>query len=164
MKYKQSINLLLLGLVLLLASGCARGNANKSINHAQGKDAAPPQKLLLFQKTPCYGTCPAYNATFYSDGTINYEGFRYVPVTGTLTLQLSEKQLQQVKEMLHKLDYTSLKYTYLSPYTDLPSSYLTFYENDREVRRIKHQQDGPEALQGTITYLHKLVMELLEAK
>jgi len=164
MKYKQSINLLLLGLVLLLASGCARGKANQSIIHTQGHDVAPPQKLLLFQKTPCYGTCPAYNATFYSDGTINYEGFRYVPVTDTLTLQLSEKQLQQVKEMLHKLDYTSLKDTYLSPYTDLPSSYLNFYENDREVRRIKHQQDGPEALQGTITYLHELVMELLEAK
>lgn len=164
MKYKQIINLILLGLVLLLASGCARGSANQSINQSQGTDAAPPQKLLLFQKTPCYGTCPAYNVTFYSDGTVLYEGFRYVPVTDTLTLQLSEKQLQEVKEMLRKLDYTSLNDTYLSPYTDLPSSYLTFYENDREVRRIKHQQNGPETLQQTITYLHELVMELLEAK
>ena len=164
MKYKQSINLLLLGLVLLLASGCARGTANQRINHSPGTDTGPPQKLLLFQKTPCYGTCPAYNATFYSDGTIHYEGFRYVPVTGALTLHLSEKQLQQLKETLDNLDYTSLEDTYLSPYTDLPSSYLTFYENDREVRRIKHQQDGPETLQQTITYLHELVMELLEAK
>ncbi len=164
MKYKQSINLLLLGLVLLLASGCARGSANQSINQSQGTNAAPPQKLLLFQKTPCYGTCPAYNATFYSDGTVLYEGFRYVPVTDTLTLQLSQKQLDQVKEALHSLDNTSLNDTYLSPYTDLPSSYLTFYENDREVRRIKHQQNGPETLQQTITYLHELVMELLEAK
>ncbi|WP_276495700.1 DUF6438 domain-containing protein [Pontibacter litorisediminis] len=150
------IAITLLGTAVL--SNCATGSAQSS--HRQG----PPQKLLLFQKTPCYGTCPTYNATFYSDGTVLYEGFRYVPVQDTLRLQLSEKQLKQVEATLQGLDYTALDNSYLSPYTDLPSSYLTFYKQGKEVKRVKHQQGGPEKLQQVIKQLHELVIPLVEAE
>lgn len=155
MKYNFS-SCLIFWFGLILLGSCASGKTRESIKNE------PPQKLLLFQKTPCYGTCPAYNATFYSDGKVFYEGFRYVPVLDTLTLQLTPEQLQEVKHAIQELDYTSLESSYPSPYTDLPSSYLTFYEGGREVKRVKHQQDGPEKLQKTIRQLHDLVMSLLK--
>ncbi|WP_415837241.1 DUF6438 domain-containing protein [Pontibacter korlensis] len=123
-----------------------------------------PQELLLFQKTPCYGTCPAYNATFYSDGTVLYEGLRYVPVQDTLSLRLTKNQLQEVQATLKDLNHTSLENNYLSTFTDIPSSYLTFYKDNKEVKRIKHQQEGPEKLQQVIKQLHELVMQLLNER
>ncbi|WP_299757470.1 DUF6438 domain-containing protein [uncultured Pontibacter sp.] len=150
----------LLWFSIILLSSCTK--VKSQINQVQAQ--VQPQKLLLFQKTPCYGTCPAYNATFYTDGSVFYEGFRYAPVQDTLTLQLSKEQLQTLKITVKDLDYTSLKDNYLSPYTDLPSSYLTFYEQDKEVRRIKHQQEGPKQLQEFIKELEQLVMQLLKIK
>ncbi|MCX2741622.1 DUF6438 domain-containing protein [Pontibacter anaerobius] len=150
------LSLVLLGSILL--AGCVKGTAQRNEPQKQ------PQKLLLFQKTPCFGTCPAYNATFYSDGSLLYEGFRYVPVQDTVRLQLTQEQLKQVQKSVQELDYTSLESSYLSPYTDLPSSYLTFYENDKEVKRVKHQVEGPEKLQQIIKELHELVMLLLTEK
>ncbi len=138
------------------------GCASSTVQSTQAQE--PPHKLLLFQKTPCYGTCPAYNATFYSDGSILFEGFRYVPVLDTVQLELTQEQLQKVQASLRELDYTSLESSYLSPYTDVPSTYLTFYEHDKEVKRVKHQQGGPEQLQQTISELHELVMRLLQEK
>lgn len=145
----------LLCLVLILFTSCATSKAQNN------ESTEAPQKLLLFQKTPCYGTCPAYNATFYSDGSLIYEGFRYVPVQDTVKLQLTQEQLQKVQTSIQELNYTSLENSYLSNYTDLPSSYLTFYENDKEVKRVKHQQAGPQELQQTIKELHEMVMQLL---
>lgn len=146
----RQVYLFLLPLCLLLA--CA------------AKRSAPPpqadaQPLLLFQKTPCYGTCPAYNATIYSDGRIRYEGLRYAPVQDTLYLQLEKKQLEELQQKVNKLSYNTFKSSYLSPYTDMPSTYITFYEQGREGKRVKHQQGGPEALQQLLKQLDTWVME-----
>lgn len=149
------------GLLLLLCAliGLACTAKPKSNNQTDNK---PRELLLLFQKTPCYGSCPAYNASFYSDGSIRYEGFRHVPVQDTLWLQLSKEQLSLVKESLESIDYPSLESTYNSPYTDLPSTYLTFYQEGKEMKCIKHQQNGPEKLRKLIENLDELVMELVQ--
>ncbi|WP_181163606.1 DUF6438 domain-containing protein [Pontibacter mangrovi] len=147
---------LLLG--VLLIAGCAAADKVES----RGDKA--PEKLLLFQKTPCFGTCPAYNATLYTDGSIAYVGLRYVPIKDSLQLQLPEKEFLELRKALQELNYPSLQKTYLSSYTDLPSTYLTFYENGKEQKRVKHQQDGPKALQDFITTLHEQIMQLVQEK
>ncbi|OKL41714.1 DUF6438 domain-containing protein [Pontibacter flavimaris] len=157
--YRNYWLLPLLWLGCLLAGGCASSTAQGTQAQQGALD-----KLLLFQKTPCYGTCPAYNATFYSDGSILFEGFRYVPVLDSVRLQLTPEQLQKVQASLRNLNYTALESSYPSPYTDMPSTYLTFYEQGREVKRVKHQQEGPAQLQQTIGELHELVMRLLVGK
>ncbi|RIJ41504.1 DUF6438 domain-containing protein [Pontibacter oryzae] len=120
--------------------------------------------ILMFQKTPCYGTCPAYNATFYSNGKVYYEGLRYAPLQDTATFYLSGQQLHTLQKQLKDLKYTSLDDSYLSPYTDLPSSYFTFYQNGMEAKRVKHQRGGPDALQQFVTYLEGEVARLATEK
>ena len=96
----------------------------------------------------------------YEDGSITYIGYRNAPVEDTLQLRLPKQNLQQLQEALAALNYISLQSTYLSQRTDQPSTYLTFYQNCREVKRIKHQEGGPpellqfqEMVEGMITGL-----------
>lgn len=149
--------LLLMSSTLLLA--CK--SITPSVSETEQAEVTP---LIMFQKTPCYGTCPAYNATFYSNGKVYYEGFRYAPLQDTATFYLSGQKLQTLQKQLKDLEYTSLDDNYLSPYTDLPSSYLTFYQDGKEVKRVKHQHGGPDALQQFVMYLQEEVTRLATGK
>ncbi|GHA57894.1 DUF6438 domain-containing protein [Pontibacter akesuensis] len=154
-RYKLFLLLLFVGFVLG-TSGCA------STTSCNVQTATNAQPVLLFQKTPCYGSCAAYNATLYADGSIRYEGIRNTPVMGELTLCLPAKQLKKVEAHLKLLDVAALKDNYLSPFTDLPSSYLTFYSQNKAEIRIKHQQDGPAELQQLIMLLDRAVTQLVQ--
>lgn len=136
--YFHTLVLLLAGLCSLPLSGCRNAAASDTVQASQ--------PLLLFQKTPCYGFCPAYDATIYEDGSITYIGYRNAPIEDTLQLCLTSGQLQQLKTSMDSLNYASLQSAYLSQRTDQPSTYFTFYQNGREVKRIKHQEGGPPEL------------------
>ncbi|MBF9254353.1 hypothetical protein I2I11_13690 [Pontibacter sp. 172403-2] len=151
--------LFLSGFCGILLSGCAAATACHTSDVAQ-----TPQPLLLFQKTPCYGSCPAYDATIYEDGSITYIGYRNAPVEDTLQLCLPKQDLQQLQKAVEALNYTSLQNVYRSQRTDQPSTYLTFYQNSREVKRIRHQEGGPPELLQFQEMVEELVMRLVEEK
>ena len=44
---------------------------------ADTKEAGP---VITFQRTPCFGTCPGYSMKVYTDGRVEYEGTRAVPL------------------------------------------------------------------------------------
>src|SRR5712691_7505714 len=39
-----------------------------------------PQVVITLERTMCYGTCPAYTLRITGDGSVEYEGMRYVRV------------------------------------------------------------------------------------
>jgi len=151
--------LFLSGIYSMLLSGCTSARARHTPGAAQ-----TPQPFLLFQKTPCYGFCPAYDAKIYEDGGINYIGYRNAPVEDTLQLCLPKQDLLQLKKAAKALNYTSLQSAYRSQRTDQPSTYVTFYQNGREVKRIRHQEGGPEQLLQFQEMLDNLVMRLVEER
>ena len=38
---------------------------------------------VTLERTPCFGYCPSYKVTLKSDGTIIYEGKKFVQMMGT---------------------------------------------------------------------------------
>ncbi|WP_161891199.1 DUF6438 domain-containing protein [Pontibacter russatus] len=112
----------------------------------QKPSSLPVQPVLLFQKTPCLGTCPAYNATLYTDGSVAFVPFERGAAQDTLLLQIPEQEFIQLKQQLQTLHYRYLQGSYRSQWSDMPSAYFTFYENGRAVKRVRHQEGGPEAL------------------
>ncbi|WP_439882482.1 DUF6438 domain-containing protein [Pontibacter sp. MBLB2868] len=141
-------------LLLLCILGC-KVNSNCQTS---GKNAAAPP-LLQIQKTPCYGPCPAYEATVMENGMVTFVGWDNVPVSDTVQMCFTEKEMNELKKAIEKLDYTSLQTSYGSQWTDIPTTYLTFYQNGKQVKRIKHQKGGPEAL---VTFQKNLNDKLLE--
>jgi hypothetical protein len=71
--------------------------------------------VITMERTVCFGTCPAYKVTVYGNGTVMYEGFRFVAVEGR----------QKVKELVsqfYKHGFFSLKDRYEEQMTDLSST------------------------------------------
>ncbi|MDX5480463.1 MAG: DUF6438 domain-containing protein [Hymenobacteraceae bacterium] len=149
---------------LLLLSAFLHGCGSTNACSASSGKQDPVQPLLFFQKTPCYGSCPAYDAMLYEDGSITFVGYAHVPATDTLQLCLPKQELARLRAAMQELDYASLQSSYLSQWTDVPSTYITFYRGGKEVKRIKHQEGGPEKYVHFQEWLHERIMQQLEAK
>lgn len=82
----------------------------------------------------------------YTDGSVAYVPFKNALAQDTLQLQLTKQELQQLKQRIEGLEYNNLNTSYLSGWSDVSSAYFTFYENGKELKRVKHQEGGPQAL------------------
>ncbi len=139
-------------------------SCNKTVARQQLATQANREPLLLFQKTPCLGICPAYNASLYPDGNVVYVAFQTAQAQDTLQFQLTAPELTELKQLLKSLDYTTLERSYLSGWSDVSSTYITFYEAGKEVKRVKHQEGGPQNLVQFITWLGPLLEEKARVK
>lgn len=124
----------------------------------------PAQPLLVFQKTPCLGICPFYEAHIATDGSILFIGREHVPVVDTVHFQLAPAELKALRQEIDKLNVSQLRDSYMTEWSDMPSTISTFYENGKEVKRVKHQEGGPQALLDFQDRLHRRLMEFAEAE
>ncbi|SIT76764.1 DUF6438 domain-containing protein [Pontibacter indicus] len=145
-----------LGLGLVMSTSCSTAQ-----NHRAQAAVAP---LLHFQKTPCLGTCPSYEATVLENGTIRFFGYSDVPVVDSVTFTLTPRQLEALRQDISQLDYTALRDTYLTNWSDMPSTITTFYKDGKEVKRVKQEEGGPKALLDFQEKVHTLLMDLADAE
>ena len=144
----------------MLVSSCNTTNAGQS-----NTDKQHSKQLLQFMKTPCYGPCPAYQADIMDDGSVvfvSWGNIAQVADDDTLMLRLNKQELKELKADIKALNYTSFQETYLSDWTDRPTSYLTFYTDGKSVKRIKHQEGGPEALTNFQKKLDQTIISLVK--
>lgn len=142
-------------MVLLSLSGC-RSSKDK-MQEVPDISAKP---FLIFQKTPCYGPCSAYEAKILENGTVQFIDWQSELREDTLLLAISKKNMKALQKQVQQLDYSAWERAYLSGWSDMPTTYLTFYKNGKEVKRVKHQEGGPENLLDFMNSLHELIMHL----
>lgn len=117
-------------------------------------NTAPGDTALVFKRTPCYGTCPAYTATVFRNGQVSYFGERFVPVTGQHSLSLSQPIVMAMLEEARHLNFTQLAPSYRAGATDLPATVVTVYlPGQRRHEVFAERSAAPPALQGYIDYL-----------
>jgi Domain of unknown function (DUF6438) len=108
----------------------------------QSPPAPTPAPLVLsLSRSVCYGTCPEYVATLYEDGTLSYEGKRFVKVTGARTKTLDADTVARVKRALSDPTFTALPPHCCDCYewTDNPTTTITFmFEGTRRVVEHYH--------------------------
>jgi hypothetical protein len=78
--------------------------------------------VITMERTMCFGTCTTHSLAIYGNGTVNYEGFAFVAVTGSHTYQISKEKVEQLVREFHRINYFSLEDRYEEPVTDLPST------------------------------------------
>ncbi len=78
-----------LGLLMLMLIGAVSGDAQGT---GTGKDVA-----ITLERGACFGACPVYTVNILEDGTVIYEGERFVAVTGQ---QISEIPVETVAAMV----------------------------------------------------------------
>ncbi|GAB3200226.1 hypothetical protein GCM10027293_20830 [Pontibacter aydingkolensis] len=152
--------------ILLLFASMALGSCISQASCQTSNSSQPALPLLQFQKAPCYGPCPSYEANIMHDGSITLISWGNIgiPEDDTVQLCLPKPELQQLKRDIAALNYTSLQDSYLTQWTDRPSTYLTFYEKGKAIKRVKHQEGGPESLITFQKELHQKIMHLVKQK
>lgn len=142
---------------VLLLMACRNGKAEAT--------SGPEEKVpfLLFQKTECLGRCPAYDAAIASDGSVQFYGWRDVPITqDTVYFTIPEQALHDLKQEAEKIRNMEVpEPDPLVVYSDMPSTITTFYQNGQEARRIKHEEGGPQELLLFQNYVHQLLMHFV---
>jgi hypothetical protein len=62
------------------------------------KRGADAELLVRLERTPCFGTCPAYVVEVDLDGTVRYEGRRHVVTLGAAVGKVGPEGLQSLRE------------------------------------------------------------------
>ncbi|MGI4866871.1 MAG: DUF6438 domain-containing protein [Janthinobacterium lividum] len=117
-------------------------------------NTAPGDTVLVFQRTPCYGTCPAYTATIFGNGQVSYYGERFAPVKGQHTTSIDQGSVRAMLDEARRIDFNSLLSSYQSGASDMPAIVITTYLPGQKRHQVLAERGAaPQKLQGYIDYL-----------
>lgn len=106
---------------LVLAAGCGGGsNVPADVSDA----------VITMVRTACFGSCPDYKLTIRTDGSVTFEGRRFVAVEGFQTAQVEPEGVAALIEQFYTIDFPSLADSYECPITDLPTTVTTLSIGD----------------------------------
>lgn len=125
---------------------------------AQDADA---NVAITLERTACFGTCPIYTVTILEDGTVLYNGERFVDVTGEQTGQIDPEVIAQMVEAFADAGYFEWDEAYdTMTITDLPSV-ITSVTRDGETHRIT-RYGGDESAPLALAFLEVWVDEMAQ--
>ncbi len=101
--------------------------------------------FVEFRRTSCYGRCPTYNVYVYHDGRATYEGVRFTDRTGKWEAELSDYQMQHIKNLANDHGYFNFEKKYDRGISDVPSCFTTV-SFDGRTHSIHNRTDAPELL------------------
>lgn len=123
------------------------------------EQAANP--VLVFERTPCFGTCPHYTARFFADGRVAYEGFRYAPVEGKRDLKVAPATIQSILREADLIGFRKLEKNYASGATDMPATSLTIRYADGTTKAVRAEDMAPVELKNLFALLNAEVEKAL---
>lgn len=105
----------------------------------------PDDLIVRLQRTPCYGTCPAYMLTVKANGKVDFFGQDFTEVKGQTEGEISEDKIKQLIEEFKQAKFFALddNYTSKNCATDNPTVRTTLFINGK-VKKIEHDR-GCEA-------------------
>lgn len=111
---------------------------------SKGRAEAPPTKISL-ERTPCFGTCPVYKLTVYSDGKVEYEGKDHVKEKGSRSSKIDEKLFLRLMNKVDEIGFFKLNDRYEGRVTDLPTRITTVTKGDVS-KTVRNYYGGPKGL------------------
>lgn len=112
------------------------------------------EPVLIYQRTPCYGRCPAYTATIFADGRVEYDGQRFVPLLGKHTLSLPPATVAAMLAEAKRINFSTLPERFRGNTSDLPATIITVHPVGQPLHAVYASEGIPAPLQGYINYLN----------
>lgn len=138
--------------ILLSAASCK----TKKIVSEKSMDK---EKIYGLRLGGCYGTCPVYTLSIYSNGEAEFEGEYYTDKHGLYGKQLSKATMSALKDAFGKVDFFALQDKYKSRIPDLTQVTL-FHAKDGKSKTVKYKEERPDEL----PVLEKMLKEIAESK
>ena len=129
--------------------------------------ATATDDLVALERTACFGACPIYKVTIASDGTVTFEGRRFVKTTGAATAKIKPEDFNRLVNEFEKLNYFSLRDQYINAadgcagfMTDMASAKTSISLNGR-IKSVSHYYGcrGPEIITA-LTALERKIDEI----
>jgi hypothetical protein len=67
---------------------------------------------IKMKRNMCLGTCPVYSLEIFGNGTVVYNGERFVNVTGQQISNIPQEKVRKLVEEFYKINYFSFKDAY----------------------------------------------------
>ncbi|APD06800.1 hypothetical protein UJ101_01281 [Flavobacteriaceae bacterium UJ101] len=136
-------------LIIILSFILVSCNSTKSVKN---------EPLLYLQKTACFGACPIYKATIYSDGKIMYNGEKFTPYIGETETQLSKKELNDLIQDFEDIQFEQYSSHYVNnKISDIPSTIIQYRGKQVTIRGFK----VPPKLTALINKTQKTIEQTL---
>jgi hypothetical protein len=154
---KSAIQVLLMSGLLVLAVSCKKQKDTAAtatdpvpVTETASVEAKPeqttPAVVASYERTACFGMCPIFKFTLYSDGSATYVGKNNVNLIGNYHTQLDATALQKLNNVAQKTGYFSMQENYDNPQvTDLPSV-ITEITNGTELKKVRSRRGAPSDL------------------
>ena len=162
MKKLKSINVIMLGLLLLIViQGCNR-NVIATVSDYENFSARDQSEIASFRKTGCFGFCPIYRVSFYENGQAVYWGDMNVEKVGRHFGYFNKRDFNRIVKKAERTGFFMLSNVY--PIEDrefLPdlSNTITKIKSKGKEKTITHNHSGPEELKE----IENLFMELIDS-
>jgi hypothetical protein len=120
---------------------------------AQDSDA---EVAVTLERGPCFGTCPVFKVTVYTDGTVVYEGERFVATEGEQKTTIEPEVVAQLVAGFEAAGYFDWEDEYTEmTVTDLPTitTSVTREGETKRITRYAGDRNAPVALPYLETWI-----------
>jgi hypothetical protein len=111
---------------------------------------------IALRRTPCFGSCPAYQVEIAGDGTVTYVGSSNVLLKGEHHDHVSRDAVLQMVDAFRKADFFSLKDTYMLGATDLPT-YIISITIDGRTKSVTDYEGEQVGMPHAVTELEEMI-------
>ncbi len=142
--------------MLLLWSACKNGETiSSSPNDALGGVESADSLFMSFERTPCFGKCPAFKVNLYRNGYATYQGTQFAEYMGLHTGKVKPEIALEILSEAELIKFFDLEPKYDGPVTDLPSMIIEIKTNDKQ-HRVFSRVKAPAELKTFGKYLDKV--------
>lgn len=113
------------------------------------------------RRSPCFGRCPSYEMTIYSDGSVELDGRQNIDFIGKFTTTISKEKMDAIVDLANEIGFFEFKDEYDDPMVmDIPSTTTKVKGSNGEVKSVMRRVGFPTSLPG----LEKLIESLLQSE
>lgn len=115
--------------------------------------------VITLERTACFGTCPVYTVNIFEDGTVIYEGDRFVSVTGMQTGKIPSETVAAMVAAFKDAGYFDWNEAYdTQMVSDLPTVITSVMSADTTQRIIHYMGDSTTPL--ALSFLEQWIDEM----
>jgi hypothetical protein len=121
-------------------------------------------ELLRFERTVCFGECPAYKVDLFEDGHLQYAGSVAVAIPGPAEVWIATPAMAKIRSSIQRLSELKADCCNCYDSTDSPSVNMTFRtRGGKEPKKIDHYH-GCEKAPDWLYEMENSIDELLDTE
>ena len=114
-------------------------------------------EIISIKRGACFGTCPIYSISIFSDMSGVYQGKNFVEKTGKIEFKLSEEDINSILQKANEINYCQLEDEYFEHISDLPRTYVQIFD-----KKILDYYGAPKELKELEVLIDKICFKYIK--